>query len=325
MTTSAALTELYVHECGTPGSPAIVFLHADGASGGMWDQHMGRFAGYHCLAPDLPGHGRSSHLPWSSLEDTTQQVVGLIEGRIPARRAHVVGLSLGGVVAHTLLAQRPELLDRVVIDGCGLVDVLPARGVGLWKLGFALVSPFIHRGPVIGLFARMVGVAPSGREQFAADLRAVSPAASRRALPRATTSASLGRSSALGVRPCWWRGNESSGPPRLECGACRPDARCGSQVRPWMRSCLVGRGPRAAWADGAGLDQRAGVARGVGARDHRVALRAGAAPVGGPLATTLTGQARDRPQHGERQVRHRPSAAALTSCVGSGAVRCHRA
>jgi len=34
---------------------------------------------------------------------------------------------------------------------------------------------------VIGLFARMVGVAPSGREQFAADLRAVSPAAFRRA------------------------------------------------------------------------------------------------------------------------------------------------
>jgi len=181
MTTSAALTELYVHECGTPGSPAIVFLHADGASGGMWDQHMGRFAGYHCLAPDLPGHGRSSHLPWSSLEDTTQQVVGLIEGRIPARRAHVVGLSLGGVVAHTLLAQRPELLDRVVIDGAG---VLPSRGVGLWKLGMALVAPFIHRKLVIGLLYRALGGDPgdsAGRAAFTADLRAVSPSAFRRA------------------------------------------------------------------------------------------------------------------------------------------------
>jgi len=173
--------DLHVHESGTPGSAAIVFLHGDAATGGMWDQHMERLVGYHCLAPDLPGHGRSSHLPWTSLDDTAQQVAGLIEDRIPARRVHLVGLSLGGAVAHTLLAQRPELLDRVVIDGCGLVDVLPARGVGLWKLGFALVSPFIHRGPVIGLFVRMVGVAPSGREQFAADLRAVSPAAFRRA------------------------------------------------------------------------------------------------------------------------------------------------
>lgn len=181
MTTSAALTELYVQESGTPGSPAIVFLHADGASGRMWDQHMRRLAGYHCLAPDLPGHGRSNHLPWTSLDDTAQQVVGLIEGRIPARRAHVVGLSLGGVVAHTLLAQRPELLDRVVIDGAG---VLPAREAELWKLGIALVAPLIHRKLVIGLLYRALGGDPgdpAGRAGFAADLRAVSPAAFRRA------------------------------------------------------------------------------------------------------------------------------------------------
>jgi pimeloyl-ACP methyl ester carboxylesterase len=174
-------TQLYVHESGTPGSAAIVFLHGDAATGGMWDQHMERLVGYHCLAPDLPGHGRSNHLPWTSLSDTSQQVAALIEDRIPARRAHLVGLSLGGAVAHTLLAHRPELLDRVVIDGCGLRDVLPARGVGLWKLGFALAAPFIHRGPVIALFAHMVGVAPSDRQQFAADLRAVSPAAFQRA------------------------------------------------------------------------------------------------------------------------------------------------
>ena len=121
---------LHVHESGTPGSAAIVFLHGDAATGGMWDQHMERLAGYHCLAPDLPGHGRSNHLPWPSLDDTAQRVAALIEDRIPARRAHLVGLSLGGAVAHTLLAHRPELLDRVVIDGCGLVDVLPGRGWG---------------------------------------------------------------------------------------------------------------------------------------------------------------------------------------------------
>jgi pimeloyl-ACP methyl ester carboxylesterase len=181
MTTRNAVTELYVHESGTPGAPAIVFLHADGASGGMWTQHMGRLAGYHCLAPDLPGHGRSNHLPWTSLEDTTQQVVGLIEGRVPARRAHVVGLSLGGVVAHTLLARRPELLDRVVIDGAG---VLSSREAGLWRLGMAVVAPFIHRKLVIGLLYRALGGDPGdlvGRAGFAADLGAVSPAAFRRA------------------------------------------------------------------------------------------------------------------------------------------------
>jgi len=181
MTTSEALTELYVHESGTPGAPAIVFLHANGASAGMWDRHMRRLAGYHCLAPDLPGHGRSNQLPWTSLDNTTQQVVGLIEERIPARQAHVVGLSLGGVVAHTLLAHRPELLDRVVIDGAG---VLPSRGVGLWKLGMALIAPLIHRKWVISLLYRALGGDPddpAGQAAFAVDLRAVSPSAFRRA------------------------------------------------------------------------------------------------------------------------------------------------
>jgi pimeloyl-ACP methyl ester carboxylesterase len=190
MTTRQTPTKLYVHESGTPGAPAIVFLHPDAATGGTWDQHMARLAGYHCLAPDLPGHGRSNHLPWTSLDDATRQVAGLIEDRIPAQHAHVVGLSLGGAVAHTLLAHRPELLDRVVIDGCGGLP-LPAWGVGLWKLAFALTAPLIHRRLVIGLLYRWLGGDPddpAGRARFAADLRAVSPTAFRRAFADANDS-----------------------------------------------------------------------------------------------------------------------------------------
>jgi pimeloyl-ACP methyl ester carboxylesterase len=181
---AASSTDVYVDEFGEPGSPAIVFLQGVGASGGMWEEHMRRLAAYHCLAPDLPGHGRSNRLPWISLVDTTEQVAGLIESRIPSRRAHVVGLSLGGAVAHTLLARHPELLDRVIIDGCG---ALPAWWVGLTKLGVALVSPFVHRQPVIDLIARAVGIAPSGIDRFAADMRAASPKAFRRAFAEANS------------------------------------------------------------------------------------------------------------------------------------------
>jgi pimeloyl-ACP methyl ester carboxylesterase len=131
-------TTPYVHESGRPGSPAIVFLRRVGASGRMWEEHMRRLTAYHCLAPDLPGHGRSNRVPWRSLADTSEQVARLIETRFPSRRAHVVGLSLGGAVAHTLLARRPELLDRVVIDGCG---ALPAWWVGLTKLAVAGAAP----------------------------------------------------------------------------------------------------------------------------------------------------------------------------------------
>lgn len=51
----AASGSLYVGESGTPRSPAIVFLHGVGNSGGMWAKHMASLGGYHCLALDLPG------------------------------------------------------------------------------------------------------------------------------------------------------------------------------------------------------------------------------------------------------------------------------
>jgi pimeloyl-ACP methyl ester carboxylesterase len=82
----------------------------------------------------------------------------------------------------------------VVIDGAG---VLPARGVGLWKLGFAVVAPLIHRKLMIGLIYRWLGGDsddPAGRARFAADLRAVSPAAFQRAFADANDNHRLSSS-----------------------------------------------------------------------------------------------------------------------------------
>lgn len=169
---------MHVRETGEPGSPAIVFLRGVGNSGGMWRRHMEGLADYHCLAPDLPGFGESNRLPWISRVDTTERVAELIETRVPARRAHVVGLSLGGSVVHTLLARRPELLDRVVIDGCG---ALPWWGTALIKAGVAALSPFLHTGVVIGAIGRAWGM----DEETKVDLRAASPVAFRRGFAHA--------------------------------------------------------------------------------------------------------------------------------------------
>jgi pimeloyl-ACP methyl ester carboxylesterase len=60
----------------------------------MWEEHLRRLGGCHCLAPDLPGHGRSNRLPWRSRIDPAEQVAEFIQRRSPSRRAHLVGLSL---------------------------------------------------------------------------------------------------------------------------------------------------------------------------------------------------------------------------------------
>ena len=163
---------MYVEESGTPGSPAIVFIHGGGQSGREWHQHMARLTTFHCLAPDLPGHGRSNHLPSASPSEIADLIAKLIETRIPARRASVVGVSWGGVLIHALLDRHPGLVERAVIDGSP--PFLLPRGAGLLMALFLTVLwPFLHTRPVMALFRDT---------HDRADLRATSRRAFRRAI-----------------------------------------------------------------------------------------------------------------------------------------------
>jgi pimeloyl-ACP methyl ester carboxylesterase len=164
---------MHVRESGSPSFPALVFLHGVGNSGAMWATHMARLEGFHCLAPDLPGFGLSNKQPWTSRNDVTDRVAELIRGRVPERRAHVVGLSLGGSIAHTLLARHPEVVDRMVIDGCG---ALPWWGTPLIKAAVAALSPFLHTSPVVGVMGNAFGL----DEDTRADMRAAEPRAFRK-------------------------------------------------------------------------------------------------------------------------------------------------
>ena len=150
------------------GAPAVVFLHGAGLSGRMWADHMGRLSAFHCLAPDFPGCGMSNRLRWTSRADAADYIANLIASRIPAGKAHVVGISLGGAVAHTLLARHADVLDRVIIDGAG---ILPWWGNGPYLLFIAAIAPFLHTQAVIGALSRSVGGIP---EPGRADLRVAS-------------------------------------------------------------------------------------------------------------------------------------------------------
>jgi pimeloyl-ACP methyl ester carboxylesterase len=70
----------------------------------MWAGHLPRYADYHSLAPDLPGHGRSLQLRSKSLIETADRVAELIDTRAAEGQAHLVGLPLGGEVAYLLIA-----------------------------------------------------------------------------------------------------------------------------------------------------------------------------------------------------------------------------
>lgn len=109
--------ELYVEETGKIGAPSIVFLHGVGTSSWMWWRQIEAFPDFHCLNLDLPGHGNSVHVPWTSLTDTANQIARLIESRATSGHAHIVGLSLGAYIGLLLLEQHSRLVDSAVLSG----------------------------------------------------------------------------------------------------------------------------------------------------------------------------------------------------------------
>jgi len=104
---------MHIHEIGAKNGPTIVFLHGGGMSGWIWKKQTEHFKDYHCLVPDLPGHGKSNE-PLISLRDCVQKVAELIE-RNGNNKVIVVGHSLGAKVTVELLNIKPDIVDYAVI------------------------------------------------------------------------------------------------------------------------------------------------------------------------------------------------------------------
>jgi pimeloyl-ACP methyl ester carboxylesterase len=173
------MTSLTTRESGEAGRPTVILLHGVGNNGSMWADLVAALPDYHCLAPDLPGHGHSRVIGWKSRDESARLVADIIERRASGARAHLVGLSLGGSIALELLSTRPELLDHVIVDGCGAVRSPIA---GPMKIGVSAISPFMRIAAVAGLVGRTFGVKPGeALDAFVAQMQAVDPGSFRRA------------------------------------------------------------------------------------------------------------------------------------------------
>src|SRR5579871_5916097 len=83
-----------------PSLPAIVFLHGAGMDHTVWALLARAFAhhGYAVLAPDFPGHGRSSGAPLTSIAALADWTAALIAAT-GAKAARLIGHSMGSLVA----------------------------------------------------------------------------------------------------------------------------------------------------------------------------------------------------------------------------------
>ena len=108
---------LYFRENESKGEDAIVFVIDGGISGWAWHPALQALTEYHCLAPDLPGHGKSACITPFSLENSVEGLAELIRTNVPSGRAAVVGFSAGVAVSIELCNRHPELVEKAFLSG----------------------------------------------------------------------------------------------------------------------------------------------------------------------------------------------------------------
>lgn len=118
---------LHVEQDGERG-PWVVFLHGALAAGQAFRSQRVALREHVWLAfVDLRGHGRSTHLGgavgWETLthEHMARDVIELLEALAPGARVHLVGASLGGIVAARACAERPELVASLALLGVSAI------------------------------------------------------------------------------------------------------------------------------------------------------------------------------------------------------------
>ena len=101
---------------GPRGSAPVILVHPVGLDLGYWDRQIEALRSiYDVVAFDLPGHGRT---PGSPADWTLNKAAGCLSQvirRVDAGPAHLVGLSVGGMISQALALAQPELVRSLTL------------------------------------------------------------------------------------------------------------------------------------------------------------------------------------------------------------------
>jgi len=101
-------------EVGSSGTP-ILFLHGVGSDKSVWRPQLDYFGKTRrAVALDYPGYGESEFGPDATRDDFGAAVLAAMDG-LGIEKAHVCGLSLGGVIAIAMHSVAPDRCASLVI------------------------------------------------------------------------------------------------------------------------------------------------------------------------------------------------------------------
>lgn len=136
-------------EAGSGDATPIVFLHGVGSDKSVWHPQLAQFGkSRRALAFDYPGYGDSDPAPDGTTRDDYAAAILASMDELGIDRAHICGLSLGGVIAIAMHAEAPErcvslaLADAFALhpDGCAIYERSLAGSANLPAMAEARVD-----------------------------------------------------------------------------------------------------------------------------------------------------------------------------------------
>lgn len=151
---ATSLGRIGVTEAGSGGT-TIVFLHGVGSDKSVWDPQLAHFgAARRAIAFDYPGYGESDPAPEGTTRDDYAAAIASGLDSLGIERAHVCGLSLGGVVAIAMHAVAPKRCASLILadtfavhpDGPAIYQRSIAASADLRALAEARVDALLAPG-----------------------------------------------------------------------------------------------------------------------------------------------------------------------------------
>ena len=162
---------------GPPGAPPLLMLHSLGTTSDVWEAQAAALArSFRVVRPDFRGHGLTEVTPGPYTVDGLARDMLAVLDALDVGRAHVAGISIGGLVAQSLAAQSPERVASLALCDTALRIPPPetwheraatVRAHGMAAIEEAVLARWVTEGfrgqpGAAGLRAMLLRTAPEG-------------------------------------------------------------------------------------------------------------------------------------------------------------------
>ncbi len=111
-----------------PNKPVLVFVHGYLGGSEQWQEQVSFLSNdFHVITPDLPGFGLKNQLEAPQTINSFAQFVLDYVSKLSVNKFHLIGHSMGGMIAQEMTHLAPQNIEKLILYGTGSVGLMPGR------------------------------------------------------------------------------------------------------------------------------------------------------------------------------------------------------